>query len=233
MKIFKYPATLYLKNKLATPLIINLAILLSPNCYAALISDLYISEVMANPDAVSDSKGEWFEIYNPTEDAFDFNNITLSDAGSNTHLISDTSPLLINPGEYFVFGKNGNEFENGGYTANYVYSNFVLSNTEDEIILTDLLGNSLLLEYTSGFTDSGKSTELLATDMSPINYAFTTAFNYGDGDFGTPGSEGTYTFNTIPVSEPSSLWLISIASLLLLIQLRQRKSVEEPQLQFP
>ena len=37
--------------------------LISTNASAALI-DLLISEVMANPVAVSDTVGEWFELYN-------------------------------------------------------------------------------------------------------------------------------------------------------------------------
>jgi len=227
MKIFNHQTALHLKNKLITPSLISLTLLISANCNAALISDLYISEVMANPNTVSDSNGEWFEIYNPTEDPFDFNNITLSDAGSNTHLISDTQPLIINSGEYFVFGKNAYELENGGYTPDYVYSNFTLSNTEDEIILTDLLGHSLMLAYTSGFTSPGKSTELLSTDMSLVNYAFTRAFSYGGGDYGTPGSKGTYDFNAVTVPEPSTLWLALIGCLIFMYQMRQRKHVNK------
>jgi len=183
---------------------------------------------MANPDAVTDAKGEWFEIYNPGNDIFNFNGITLSDNGSNSHVISSPTDLLINPGEYFVFGRNGNTSENGGYLADYVYSNFTLGNADDEIILTDTLGNTLLLEYTSGFVNAGKSTELLSTEMLISNYDLTSDFNYGNGDFGTPGSEGSYAFNQAfsPVPEPDSIWLILMGFFLLLARKRRTEQPE-------
>lgn len=222
-----------LKN-LFTCIIFTCACLYSSQNYAAIISDLLITEIMANPNAVTDTKGEWFEIYNPSNDVFDFNGITLSDNGSNSHLITGSTNLIINPGEYFVFGKNSNTLQNGGYIADYVYSNFTLGNSDDEIILTDSIGNMLSLEYTSGFVSAGKSTELLSYEMLMANYGTTSDFNYGDGDFGTPGSQGSYAFNTTPVPEPESLWLLLIGCLLLLSrkklteQLKSTKSIIIP-----
>ena len=42
---------------------------------AGMISDLLITEVMVNPSQVSDTNGEWFELFNPTTDAIDLNGI--------------------------------------------------------------------------------------------------------------------------------------------------------------
>jgi len=221
-------------KKLLLTIVFTLISLSSSHSYAVMISDLLITEVMANPNAVTDAKGEWFEIYNPSNDIFDFNGITLSDNGTNSHLITGPTNLIINPGEYFVFGKNGNTLENGGYIADYVYSNFTLGNSDDEIILTDSIGNILSLEYTNGFVNAGKSTELLSYEMLMTNYGTTSDFNYGDGDFGTPGSQGSYAFNTTPVPEPKSLWLLLIGCLLLLSrkrfteQLKPTKSITIP-----
>jgi len=214
-KINPQTSTCQLK-KLFISLVITFTSLYGTHSHATLISDLLITEFMANPNAVSDAKGEWFEIYNPSNDVFDFNGITLSDNGSNSHLITGSTNLLINPGEYFVFGKNGNTSENGGYIADYVYSNFTLGNSDDEIILADTIGNKLILEYTNDLVDAGKSTELLSNEMLLTNYGITSDYNYGDGDFGTPGSKGTYNFNTTPVPEPDLIWLILAGCLLLL-----------------
>ena len=41
-------------------------LLITTNAAAATVADLLISEVMVNPAAVSDTRGEWFELYNPT-----------------------------------------------------------------------------------------------------------------------------------------------------------------------
>jgi len=207
-------------KKLLLTIVFTLISLSSSHSHAVMISDLLITEIMANPNAVTDAKGEWFEIYNPSNDVFDFNGITLSDNGSNSHLITSSTNLLINPGEYFVFGKNGNTIENGGYIADYVYSNFTLGNSDDEIILSDTIGNMLSLEYSNGFVDAGKSTELLSDEMLITNYGITSDFNYGDGDYGTPGSQGSYALNTTPVPEPDSIWLILVGCLLLLARNR-------------
>ena len=96
---------------------------------------LTITEIMPNPAAVSDSRGEWFEILNTDSIVIDLNGWTIKDQENDTHVI--TTSIEIAPGQYMVFGRNGNEAENGGYTADYIYSSFQLGNTEDEIIILD------------------------------------------------------------------------------------------------
>lgn len=199
----------------------TIAILSSGKSHAVIISDLYITEVMANPTAVSDSNGEWFELFNPTNEALDLNGIILSDNGSNMHIINNPDPLLINSGEYLVLGKNANELENGGYQADYMYSGFTLANSDDEIILTDAEGNQLSLFYDSGFVTAGTSAELLSPEMLANNFSAST-MSYGAGDLGTPGTAGSYLFDydssptTTSVPEPPGLWLAFIGLSLLL-----------------
>jgi len=180
--------------------------LYSPNGQTTVISDLLITEIMANPNAVGDSRGEWFELYNPTSDSYALNGITLSDNGTDSHTIDNINDLIINPGQFFVLGRNGDNLLNGGYIADYVYSNFVLSNSEDEIILSDTIGNRLSLTYETGFTSVGASSELQSPEMLIRNYETTTNYNYGDGDLGTPGTGRIYSAVTVP--EPSSFWIL-------------------------
>ena len=207
MKIFHSQSLTRVTNKYFSFILISLLLLSSSNCYSTIISDLYITEIMANPYAVSDNNGEWFEVFNPGSESFDFNGITLSDNGSNTHQINNAQPQLIQPGEYFVFGKNGDSSTNGGYIADYIYTNFTLANAADEIILTDIIGNSLSLEYISGFVANGHSLELTSPDMLIENYSVTNSFTYGAGDYGTPGTKGSYEFIVTSVPEPSTIWL--------------------------
>ena len=49
---------------------------------------LVISEFMANPAAVSDTAGEWLELFNTTPNAIDANGLTLTDNGSDLHVYS-------------------------------------------------------------------------------------------------------------------------------------------------
>jgi len=150
---------------------------------------LAITEIMPNPSAVSDSRGEWFEILNMDSIVIDLNGWTIMDQGNDTHLI--TTSIEIAPGQYIVLGRNGNEAENGGYEADYIYSSFQLGNTEDQIIILDAdekivddvsYGNSF--PYSSGVSMYLKN----AAYDNNLDTSWVASFStYGDGDMGTPG----------------------------------------------
>ena len=130
--------------------------------------DLLISEVMANPSAVSDANGEWFELFNASANSIDINGFTISDDGSNSHQINNGSSLFIAPGAYFVLGRNGDITENGGYTADYVYNNFTLGNSLDQIILSNNTNEIIRLNYTGApFGTTGVSAELINQLINP------------------------------------------------------------------
>jgi len=178
---------------------------------ASSVSDLFITEIMANPSVVSDANGEWFEIFNPTSDSISLEGIFLSDDGAgNNHTFSNIGGnLLVGSGEYFVLARNGNTLTNGDFTADYVYgSDFSLTNIDDEIVFSDALGELLRFNYSSGFVVNGVSMELI-NENSAIYTASTSL--YGDGDLGTPGAAGTYTFSvqTSAVPLPNALWLFA------------------------
>ena len=174
--------------------------------------DLIISEVMANPSMVSDANGEWLELRNLTGNSLDLNGLTLSDNGGSLHIIDSGGSLIINPYDYLVFGRNGDATLNGGYTADYVYSGFVLSNSSDEIVISDAGLELVRLEYTSGFAVVGVSRELAGTVGLPLggaDFALSVS-SYGDGDLGTPGMVGnsSWTVVTQPVPIPAAIWLL-------------------------
>ena len=133
---------------------------LSNPVLAISIDQLRISEVMINPSKVTDSKGEWFELFNPTDDRLDLDGLRLFDNGSDSHFID--APIWIDPGDYLVFARNGDAATNGGINVDYVYDHFILANSADEIILNDRVGNMLRLDYGAGFALAGQSRELLA-----------------------------------------------------------------------
>ena len=197
------------KKKLQASLFLG-ACLAAGNIHAALISDLFITEVMANPAAVSDTNGEWFELYNPTLETVDLEGAVLSDDGSNSHTISTGSALIINPGEYFVLGRNGDSLSNGGYNPDYVYSSFSLGNTSDQIVFSTDGTEMLRLNYTSGFVAAGQSSELIDDVMMASNYALTDGgLIYGLGDIGTPGAAGSFTPSPSAVPLPAAVWLFA------------------------
>ena len=190
------------------------------------LGDLLISEVMANPSVASDSNGEWFEIFNSSINTIDLDGLIISDDGSNSHQINSGTSLLVAPGEYFVFGNSGDAVLNGGYTANYVYNNFNLTNSSDQIVLLENSIEVARLDYSgSPFGTSGVSAELInqILDPSEIDYAATAnqaMFQYGDGDFGTPGAPGSVALTVAsPVPVPGAIWLFASTLLLALRRL--------------
>ncbi len=109
----------------------------NPAPSAAAPGDIIITEVMQNPNDVTDANGEWFELYNTTASAININGWVISDLGSESHTINKVGGLNILAGSFLVLGRITNTGINGGVPVDYAYgSAFNLGNADDEIILT-------------------------------------------------------------------------------------------------
>ena len=155
---------------------------------------LVINEVMQNPSAVSDINGEWFELTNTGSAVINLNGLILKDNNSDYHTVVSDGGVLINPGEFVVLGREGDIDLNGGVELNYVYNNFNLGNTWDQIIIqhpTGLIIDEISYDNGETFPDpTGASMILvdpLADNEQGENWVSSTQ-SYGDGDFGSPGS---------------------------------------------
>ena len=155
---------------------------------------LVINEVMQNPSAVSDINGEWFELTNTGSAVINLNGLILKDNNSDYHTVVSDGGVLINPGEFVVLGREGDIDLNGGVELNYVYNNFNLGNTWDQIIIqhpTELIIDEISYDNGETFPDpTGASMILvdpLADNEQGENWVSSTQ-SYGDGDFGSPGS---------------------------------------------
>lgn len=186
--------------------------------------DLVITELMANPASVSDSNGEWFEIYNRSGTTLDLEGLVMRDSGSNSHTVSGSLQIL--PDSYLVFGRSANSAVNGGYTADYAYSNFTLGNSSDDIVLDfgGIIIDSVSYAGDSNFGIAGVSTELTSLGFlaTPVGLV------YGDGDVGTPGFAGSDVnldlSTTAPVPLPGAGWLLASALGGLVARRRARKA---------
>lgn len=178
--------------------------------------DLVVSEFLADPVAVSDTAGEWFEIFNTTASPVDLNGLSIADDGSNLDDIDGGGPLLVPPGGYFLLARNDDPAVNGGVVPDYVYSGFSLSNGGDEILILHDGTEIFRLVYDSALVAPGVSTELIAL---PDTYALTPGtLTFGAGDVGTPGVAGSLTLASaepddpgsgrVNVSAPGAAWLM-------------------------
>ena len=195
----------------------------APQCIANPVSDLLISEIMANPAGLSDSRGEWFELYNPTIEPINLRGIDLGDDGSNRHRF-DTD-LLILPSEFLTLARSGDP----GFVPDYVYHNFILANSEDEIVFREGLLELLRLDYSSGFVEAGRSRELQQLPMLASNYGLTLAsLSYGVGDIGTPGAAGGLLLAPSAVPIPAAAWLFLSGVLAIVSPATLRKTLAAP-----
>jgi predicted extracellular nuclease len=155
--------------------------------------EIVINEIMQNPAAVSDSNGEWFELYNPTSGDVDINGWTIQDNDTDSHVIDNVGSLVIPAGGYLVLGNNGNSASNGGVNVDYVFSSIFLGNSSDELVLLDgALSEIDRVEWDGGttFPDPTGASMVLAGPALDNNVGAnwcTASTPYGDGDLGTPG----------------------------------------------
>lgn len=162
--------------------------------------EILITEIMVNPEAVSDANGEWIEIWNATDRELLLNGMTLKDAGSNQHILASAEKLVLPAHAYWVLAKNGDKLTNGGISPDYVYQNFTLSNTADQIIL--IAPDELLIDqvgYSAGWpVISGSSMELhpdyqsFSGNDQPEHW-FPARMIFGSGDKGSPGQANPLT----------------------------------------
>jgi Ca2+-binding RTX toxin-like protein len=169
-----------------------------PGAASAQTSSLVINEIMQNPDAVFDNNGEWFELYNPSGTDIDIDGWTISDNGADSHTINNGGPLTVPAGGYLVLGNNTDTTTNGNTPVAYSYgSSFFLSNSDDELVLTDDEANEIdRVEWDGGpnFPDPTGASMTLADPTTDNNIGAnwcTATTSYGDGDLGTPGLTNT------------------------------------------
>ena len=113
--------------------------------------DIIITEIMSNPNAVNDTDGEWFEIFNTRAETVNIAGWLIQDGGGS-HLISTSTSLLIAPGEFLVLGNNANMITNGGISVDYQYAGITLNNGEDTITLSDVNNEEIdSVDYGMGF----------------------------------------------------------------------------------
>lgn len=159
--------------------------------------DVVITEIMANPDAVSDTNGEWFEVYNNTAADIDLNGWFLASSDDGTQLIDAGGPLSLPAGGYLVFGPNDVTAENGGVTVDYVYSGITLGNDSDDIAVQDpdaVVIDVVVYDATNFPMRSGASLSLDADSTDAVsndtgaNWCPSSAKVGLDWDRGSPGA---------------------------------------------
>jgi hypothetical protein len=168
---------------------------------------LVINEVLANPGGtISDTNGEWFEVYNAGTLTVNLQNLLIADSSAAGrrpyHLIGSSVPIA--PGGYAVLGNTADTTLNGGVPVNYAYgSSLQLANSLDAVKIARVYGTDTLTVDRAAYASAaisaqnGISRELINPSLDNSNIdggnwadASTTAV-YGGGGRGTPGAQNS------------------------------------------
>ncbi|MEM9588374.1 MAG: lamin tail domain-containing protein [Planctomycetota bacterium] len=160
-------------------------------------AELVISEYMANPAALPDSEGEYFELYNSGAAAISFD--TISDDGSDNFVF--TTPISVAPGEFVVLGNTAQSY------VDFVYTPYFLANGADEIVVSSGATELARVNYSNG-DPFGAGVAVVLEDVfgSPLNYIAEVS-TFSTGDIGSPGVAGS-TITAIP--EPSAVAVLAL-----------------------
>lgn len=150
---------------------------------------IVINEVMADPAAVGDDVGEWFEVHNWGASALDLKGWTIASNNDAAHTVATS--VSVPAGGYVVLGRNSNKKQNGGVTVNYVYGTaLALANSSDWVALRDASGATIdsvaWSSVPSGASRGVRDPSLDNSAMGGTNWTTQTTA-YGKGDKGTPG----------------------------------------------
>ncbi|MCF8338331.1 MAG: lamin tail domain-containing protein [Bacteroidales bacterium] len=154
--------------------------------------DILITEYMADPTDVTDSNGEYFELYNTTGSNIDIDGWIIKDDGSDSFDISGT--LVIPAYDFIVIGKGDGTYNGRDYEI--TDSDMYLTNGGDEIVLKEPGGTEICrINYTDGDQFEPASCEL--NDISNHTDGVTSESDYvaatyalSENDKGSPGSAG-------------------------------------------
>jgi beta-lactamase superfamily II metal-dependent hydrolase len=156
---------------------------------------LVINEFMADPNAVTDANGEWFELYNPGSSAINIQGYQVASANDAGFTIA--SSVSVPSHGYVVLAKVASSATNGGVTVDYAYGSGVqLANTTDWLTLKTSTG-TLVDSVAWTTTTAGKSWEVKNPAASHVTVGGTNwnlaTRAYGAGDLGTPRAQNDST----------------------------------------
>ena len=160
--------------------------------------ELIVTEVMADPSAVTDTNGEWFEIKNVSADPIELKGLVFADNTPTGRLTVGMSYILM-PGAYFVFGRSADRALNGDVPVDYEQQEFLLNNNGDTVQILRNMGGTLITidqvvydgswpfraGYAMGLGDGSNSS---TANDNASNWCEATAEIGTTGNYGTPGA---------------------------------------------
>ena len=159
--------------------------------------ELLITEIMADPTALSDTYGEWFEVYNNSGHMIDLQGLIIQRDDINQHTID--ASIELQPGDYYLLARTDSAC---GTVESYVYASAILLPNTGAVLSIhnedDGGGPGPLIfsiDYgASGFPGgSGASIQPDPLSMDPAAALLGSSWcvsgsAFATGDLGTPGA---------------------------------------------
>jgi competence protein ComEC len=148
-----------------------------------------INEVMANPRATPDERGEWLEVLNLETTPVDLRGWTLASDHDRGAVVERS--LQIAPNGVVVLARDGDPRANGGVAAAFAWGDRVaLGNGADWVALRTAEGLTAdSVSWTSTVAGASRARIVSGSGLADVageGWASATEA-FGDGDFGTPG----------------------------------------------
>lgn len=156
--------------------------------------DLLITEIMYDPNNMSDASGEWFEIYNNSPSSINLQNLVVV-SGSSTFIVDEKS--ILSSGSQIVFASTDTAVN----SEFILYSGIGLTNTSDDLALytygTDGTDGSIIAtvayDESGGFPSGSGASISLSQDLYDFDLAQLASSwchisdTFYTGDYGSPG----------------------------------------------
>jgi hypothetical protein len=158
--------------------------------------DLVVTEIMANPAAVSDSAGEWIEVYNPGDSTVDLQGLVIRDEGGHTGTI-DTS-VVLGAGGFAVLAIGDEDSWLGGFTPDAHFGRRPALNNSGDLVQLET-GAGIVIDTTARYVSARSgvalqlSDDLLRAGANDLadSWCDATEASTGSTDLGTPGAANT------------------------------------------
>ncbi|HYC00064.1 MAG TPA: lamin tail domain-containing protein [Candidatus Limnocylindrales bacterium] len=151
---------------------------------------LVVSEIASNPEALSDSTGEYFEIYNAGSEPVDLHGLLVRDGGTDSFTI--TASVALAAGAYAVIGRSAAA---AAGRVDYVYGPAMsLTNSSDAVVLVwqgfvvDSVAYGAGFPLTPGAAMSLRPSRADAAANDAATAWCRETAPLGNGDFGSPGA---------------------------------------------
>jgi len=134
-----------------------------------LVGDLLITEILANPKAISDNEGEWVEIYNATAFSMQLEGLVLSDGATEVTIVQ---PFTLEPAAFGLLCRNDDSALNGGITSCDADYNDVKFDNDGDVATIGSLATILdVVDFTDpSFPDpTGASLTLASDAFDPVD----------------------------------------------------------------